>query len=80
MLLAGHPSSARIRTVGTIATVLDLYCPPCQHTFVEMLPGAVLRVNGHLRIFRDPGAPGAPLPELRCPACGRGRLYVVEAL
>ena len=78
MLLAGHPSSARIHTVGTVVTVLGLYCPPCQHTFVEILSGAVLRVNGHLWIFRD--SAWHPLPDLRCPECARSALYVAQAL
>ena len=78
MLLAGHPSSARIHTVGTVFTVLRLYCPPCQYTFVEILPGAVLRVNGQLRIFRD--GVWHPFPDLRCPECARSVLYVGEPL
>ena len=78
MLLAGHPSSARIHTVGTVITVLPLYCPPCQHTFVEILPGAVLRVNGHLWIFRDDS--WYSFPELRCPECAGSSLCVGEPL
>ena len=78
MLLAGHPPSASIHTVGTVVTVLGLYCPPCQHTFVEILPGAVLRVNGHLRIFRDHA--WHPFPEMRCPLCGSRVLYLGDPL
>jgi len=78
VLLAGHPSSARIHTVGTVVTVLGLYCPPCQHTFVEILSGAVLRVNGHLWIFRDDS--WYSFPEICCPECGRSALYVADPL
>ena len=78
MVAAERPSSARLRTVGTVLTVLPLYCPPCQHTFVRILQGAVLRVNGQLRIFRD--SAWRPLPDLRCPLCGNAGLYVGEPL
>ena len=78
MVAAERPSSAQVRTVGTVLTVLPLYCPPCQHTFVRILQGAVLRVNGRARIFLEDDI--RSVPSLRCPLCGNGGLYVGEPL
>jgi len=78
MIAAGQPSSARVSTVGTVLTVLALYCRPCQHTFVRMVSGAILRVNGRAWIFLEDDI--RPLPELRCPLCGSRGLYVGEPL
>jgi len=57
-----------------VLTVLPLYCPPCQHTFVRMVQGAVLRVNDRAFIFLENDI--RPIRDVRCPLCASSALYV----
>jgi hypothetical protein len=74
MVAPACPSSASLSGVGYALTALPLYCWPCQHPFVEILRGAVLRVNGQYWLFSP--ADTRPLPKLTCPLCRSTQVHL----
>jgi len=67
-----------MRTVGTVRSVLEMYCRRCRHNWLDGYNGAIVRRRARLWLVGRDGT--VVLPRRECPNCGAASSYCVTRL
>lgn len=70
--------ASTLRTVGTVRSVLEMYCRRCQSNWLDGYNGAVVRRRARIWLIHSSGA--TRLPRRECPNCGATSSYCATRL